>query len=326
MESHTNPLSFETIHERLVAAGFPLVGATDYDRALSFYQEHADRYKTWIDQGSHGAMEYLKRGLERRVNPRLVFPTLQGIVTVARPYSPHPVGTGDVRYARYLNGPDYHDTMKADMEHAFAEMKREYPELEYKVCVDTSAVLERSWAVLTGLGWVGKNTLLIHPQYGSFIFLGTVFTNLTFNRSPELLKDYCGNCTRCLDACPTEALTPHYLESRKCISYLTLEKRGEWEKSYSTGGFVAGCDLCQEVCPYNTKAIRYTPAAEVASHLVSDLEVLLSESEEAYRERVKGTALSRIKYPDFQRNLKAVLSSKTSETNGEITHPGKNSD
>jgi epoxyqueuosine reductase len=316
MEPHTSSpqsLSFEKIQERLIASGFPLVGGTDYDQALSFYQVHADRYQQWIDRGSHGAMEYLKRGLERRVNPRLVFPSLQGVITVARPYSPHPVGNDEIRYARYLNGPDYHDTMKADLEASFSALKLEFPELEYKVCVDTSAVLERTWAVLTGLGWVGKNTLLIHPQYGSFIFLGTVFTNLTLNRAPEILKDYCGSCTRCIETCPTEALEPHYLEARKCISYLTLEKRGDWEKDFTTRGFVAGCDLCQEVCPYNTKAVRYTPASETAPHLISDLAFLLNETEIEYRARVKGTALSRVKYPDFQRNLKAVLSLKNGE-------------
>lgn len=320
MELHTSPPaspSFENIQKRLVAAGFPLVGAVDYDRALSFYQTHADRYQTWIDRGSHGAMEYLRRGLERRLNPRLVFPALQGVVTVARPYSPHPVGTDQVRYARYLNGPDYHEQMKNDLETTFSEIKKQVPGFDYKVCVDTSAVLERSWAVLTGLGWVGKNTLLIHPQYGSYIFLGTVFTNVEFGRSPEILKDYCGNCSRCISACPTEALEPHYLEARKCISYLTLEKRGDWEQNYSTGGFVAGCDLCQEVCPYNTKAVRYVPEVETASHLVSDLELLLAETEEQYKARVKGTALSRIKYPDFQRNLKAVVSLKNRVTETE---------
>jgi epoxyqueuosine reductase len=312
VESRTS--RFEQIKSRLIDAGFPLVGGTDYDRALLFYQTHADRYEAWIDRGSHGAMEYLKRGLERRLNPRLVFPALQGVITVARPYSPHPVGENehDVRYARYLNGPDYHDTMKHDLESVFSSLKTEMPELEFKVCVDTSAVLERTWAALTGLGWIGKNTLLIHPQYGSYIFLGTVFTNLTLDREPEFLKDYCGNCNRCISACPTEALEPHYLESQKCISYLTLEKRGEWSKSFEVEGFVAGCDICQEVCPYNTKAVRYTPDVGVAPHLITDLEVLLNETEESYRSRVAGTALSRIKYPDFQRNLKAVISSRKS--------------
>lgn len=293
-------------------AGFPLVGGTDYLSALPLYREHAERYRKWVERGSHGAMAYLQRGLDRRVDPTLVFPPLQSVITVARPYSPHPVGDSKVRYARYLNGgQDYHDSMKDDLERTFSNFKVEYPELEYKVCVDTSAVLERSWAVLTGLGWIGKNTLLIHPQYGSFLFLGVVFTNLTLGQGPTLLKDYCGNCTRCLSACPTQALKPHDLEARRCISYLTLEKRGEWNdypgEKIDTRGFVAGCDLCQEVCPYNTKAARYTPPKDSEPYLKTDLEALLNETEEEYRNRVRGTALSRVKYADFRRNLKAIL-------------------
>jgi len=297
--------------ERLNEVGFPLVGGTDYLPALPLYREHAEKYRQWVERGSHGAMGYLQRGLDRRMDPTIVFPPLRSVITIARPYSPHPVGDSKVRYARYLNGEDYHDSMKDDLERTFSGFKAEIPELEYKVCVDTSAVLERSWAALTGLGWIGKNTLLIHPQYGSFLFLGVVFTNLTLEQGPTPLKDYCGNCTRCLSACPTQALKPHDLEARRCISYLTLEKRGEWEEGLAekidTRGFIAGCDLCQEVCPYNTKAARYTPPKEQAPYLKTDLEALLNETEEEYRNRVRGTALSRVKYADFRRNLKAIL-------------------
>jgi len=293
-----------------------LVGAVDYSLAQPIYQEHASRYEKWVANQSHDQMKYLERGLDRRLNPKLVFPELEGVIAVARPYAAQPVGSsapGEVRYARYLNGIDYHENMKQDLERTMEQLKStlQFPEnFSYKVCVDTSAVLERTWAVLTGLGWIGKNTLLIHPQLGSYLFLGVIFTNAKFEKSPTRLKDYCGNCTRCLQSCPTQAFTePHYLESKKCISYLTLEKRGTWEQKIDTKGFVAGCDICQEVCPYNTKAAKSAESEESAAYLVKDLTILSKETPEEYQKRVAGTALSRVKYDDFQRNLKAVISS-----------------
>lgn len=309
-------LQFSQLTPFFQAEGFPLSGAVDYESALPLYQEHANRYQAWIEAGKQGAMEYLRRGLERKKDPRLVFPNLKSVIAVAMPYGAHAVGDESARYARYLNGPDYHDVMKDSLARVFAKLKdaRELPEdFDFKICVDTSAVLERTWAVLCGLGWIGKNTLLIHPQFGSYLFLGVIFTNANFGETPKLLKDYCGSCTRCLSACPTQALSSHDLDSRRCISYLTLEKRGEWDEAFPTRGFLAGCDLCQDVCPYNTKALRYTEPSEILPHLVTNVEALEKETEVEYQARVKGTALSRVKYADFRRNLKSVISSRINE-------------
>jgi epoxyqueuosine reductase len=292
--------------EILQAEGFPVSGIVDVAVVREEYARHADRYGRWIADGKHGEMGYLSRGLDRRLNPELVFPGVKSVLAVLRPYSPHPVGNEKLRYARYLDGPDYHETIQSALERAMACWRDERgwgAEFQYKVCVDTSAVLERTWAVLAGLGWIGKNTLLIHPQLGSYVFIGVVFLNREFGASPEPLKDYCGPCDRCLRACPVGALTDHDLDSRKCISYLTLEKRGAFEQQVDLHGYVAGCDLCQEVCPYNTKAVRRTPSSQPAPHLVLDEGKLLSEVEGEYRERIRGTALSRIKFPDFKRNL-----------------------
>jgi epoxyqueuosine reductase len=288
------------------AEGFPVSGAVSFPLIESEYALHAQRYRHWIENRKHGEMQYLARGLDRRLNPRLVFPGLKTVFTVLKPYSPHPVGDESLRYARYLNGPDYHESMKAGLGRALeairnsAGMPRDF---DYKICVDTSAVLERTWAELCGLGWIGKNTLLIHPQLGSYVFIGVVFTNLESGFRPKKMKDYCGPCTRCLGACPTEALAPHDLDSRKCISYLTLEKRGPWDQTFDTKGFIAGCDLCQEVCPYNTKAVKYIPDPGVVPELVTDSAILEAETEAQYLDRVRDSALSRIRYADFRRNL-----------------------
>ncbi len=308
-ESPTN-LSFSSILPAFEAEGFPLAGAVDFNLAKNYYAEHANRYQEWIQSQKQGEMAYLERGLARRLDPKLVFPELKSVIVVAKPYSPHAVESNGLRYARYLNGPDYHEEMQAALSRSFKTLSEGCllpPDFKFKICVDTSAVLERTWAAICGLGWIGKNTLLINPQLGSYLFLGVIFTNAQFNESPKLLKDYCGNCTRCLSACPTGALSNHDLDARKCISYLTLEKRGEWEQKYPLKGFLAGCDLCQEVCPYNTKPVRNVPLGVQASYLELDQATLQNETEEQYRERVSGTALSRIKYQDFKRNLKAVL-------------------
>ncbi len=309
MEASRTDSLWDEFSSALNRAGFPVSGAVDYSRAKGLYETHAHRYRDWVNSGNHGEMGYLERGLARRLDPALVFPELQSVIAVLKPYPPHPVGDESLRYARYLNGPDYHETMKAGLEQAFSELRQTglLPEgFRYKICVDTSAVLERTWAALCGIGWIGKNTLLIHPVLGSYVFLGVVFTNASFGRDPVLLKDYCGNCTRCLKACPTEALRSHELDSRKCISYLTLEKRGEWREAIPTSGFVAGCDLCQEACPYNLKIVKSTPPCDEASHLIKDATVLEQETESAYRERVFGTALERVKYADFRRNFRAT--------------------
>ncbi|NDG84568.1 MAG: tRNA epoxyqueuosine(34) reductase QueG [Proteobacteria bacterium] len=314
---HTeSPVLWDRFKAALEDQGFPVSGVVDYEPALEFYREHSNRYREWIASGKHGEMGYLQRGLDRRLDPELVFPALESVITVLKPYSPHPAGGETLRYARYLNGPDYHIEMKSAIERAFSSLREAgaLPEgFDYKICVDTSAVLERTWAALTGLGWIGKNTLLIHPQLGSYVFIGVVFTNHRFGANPVLLKDYCGPCTRCLASCPTEAITPHDLDSRKCISYLTLEKRGAWDRAWDTKGFVAGCDLCQEVCPYNTKAVRHAPSGIMADHLVTDPERLLAETESEYRMRIEGTALERVKFADFRRNLAATQSGDRKE-------------
>ena len=292
--------------EILQSEGFPVAGIVDVAAVREEYNRHAARYGSWIADGKHGEMGYLSRGLDRRLVPEQVFPGLKSVLAVLRPYSPHPVGDVSLRYARYLNGPDYHEEMQNGLARALERWKAGLNDgggFEYKICVDTSAVLERTWAVLAGLGWIGKNTLLIHPQLGSYVFIGVVFLNREFGFRPEPVKDYCGPCVRCLKACPVDALTDHDLDSRKCISYLTLEKRGPFEKPVDLHGYVAGCDLCQEVCPYNTKPVRRIEPRPPASHLVLDQRVLELESESEYRERVRGSALSRVKFPDFKRNL-----------------------
>jgi epoxyqueuosine reductase len=250
---------------------------------------------------------------------------------VLEPYSTQPLGE-KLRFARYLRQGDYHSELKTTLEKFVDECQQVMPGLKAKVCVDTSAVLERTWAALCGLGWIGKNTLLIHPQLGSYHFIGLVIFDQQTGAGPLLHKNYCGNCDRCLKACPTQAfVAPSLLDARKCISYLTLEYRGEIAPRVQTAPWVAGCDVCQEVCPFNLKRtesetglleVRPTDATVIRTtnfnndfDFTKDVDSLLELTEEQYRARTKNSSLSRVKYAAFRRNLARILKT-TSSTEG----------
>lgn len=307
--------------------GFPLAGALDLD--LVQIQSDVHHYDQWLAAGYSGAMSYLVRGRDRRADPRLVFPEAQSILSVGQPYSAQPAGhlqpEVGPRYARYLRSTDYHEDIAERLEQLMQEVASQWSlPLQWKVCVDTSAVLERSWAALAGLGWVGKNTMLIHPQYGSYFFLGEVLISEKTGRGPTLLPNYCGNCTRCLDACPAQAFPlPRVLNATRCISYLTLEKRGEFgvpdEHKAKMGTWIAGCDICQEVCPFNTKVSKNSLTAEDQAISLNRWKELLEEDEQHYRARVKESSLSRVKPAQFSRNLANALCNALSAIKGTIS-------
>jgi epoxyqueuosine reductase len=303
---------------------FPLSGALDLDSALSSegeFAEHLKRFDSWIAQDYGGEMGYLKRGRDRRADPRILFTDAKSIFCVAVPYERNAPNDGP-RYARYLRGRDYHLVIAERLEKLMQEIAKKESGLKWKVCVDTSAVLERSWAALAGLGWIGKNTTLIHPKLGSYLFLGEVLINREVGKGPSPIPNYCGQCTRCLTACPTSAFKEAgTLDSRRCISYWTLEKRGELNLSESdrkaVGTWVAGCDICQEVCPFNIKPSReevvgidpeIAYAQQTDATRLRDWIALLEETPEQYKERVKESSLNRVKPEQFERNLAIALS------------------
>jgi epoxyqueuosine reductase len=331
---------YSLLLEKAAQHDFPLSGGIDLDAVLEKgFQEHVARFDTWLAQQFDGEMGYLRRGRDRRADPKQVFPKAQSVFCVAVPYWRQPLYDSPTspKYARYLRGPDYHRVIPERLEALLQEVQKEWPRpLEWKVCVDTSAVLERSWAAIVGLGWIGKNTTLIHPKYGSYLFLGAVLLSEKLDQGPNPLPNYCGNCTRCLDGCPTQAFTePGKLDSRRCISYWTLEKRGEIGVDESDkkkmGTWIAGCDICQEVCPFNLKPAR--EKAENTIHVsdattLADWLGLLNETTEQYRERIKDSSLERIKPAQFSRNLAIALrnalelsAKDTGADTGELQNP-----
>ncbi len=333
----TPPL-LEQLRRSALDEGFIEAGGVDLELAWPIYQEHVRKYDEWIAGGNAGDMHYLVRGRDRRADPRLVFPDVRSVFCVLAPYRKAPAGeldpTKGPRYARYLDGPDYHERVSERLDRALSRVSSDNPDLRlaWKVCVDTSAVLERTWAALSGLGWIGKNTLLIHPRHGSYTFIGVALLSVPLHSGPNLIPDYCGHCTSCLEACPTQAIEkPHLVNSRKCIAYWTLEKRGELtldkEQEKALGTWVAGCDLCQEACPFNRKVARAAQADPTLDRCetpgaieVDAWNALLAETSESYRQRVRGSALSRVKPEMFQRNLRIAL--KNSGASG-LTAPGE---
>ena len=268
---------------------------------------HADagRYLDWVDRGMAGAMGYLTdRRADLRRDPRLLLPTARSIVCVGLLYNrPEPYG-GSI--SRYACGDDYHDVLREKLERLAGSMGTH----DYKICVDTAPLLERSYAREAGLGWIGKNTCLIHEPLGSWFFLGEILTSLVLEPDAPP-PDRCGTCTRCIDACPTQAIVDggYTLDARLCISYYTIELRGPIpeEARPSIGHHVFGCDICQDVCPWNRRApVTDEPAFE-AGNSETPLEEMAALSEAEFRVRFGNSPVKRAKYAGFLRNVAIAM-------------------
>lgn len=220
---------------------------------------HADNLRDWLAQGKHGSMDYLARHVETRLDPARVLQGARTAIVVADRYAERGSVDGLTppmhgRVARYARGRDYHAVVKRRL-HALCDRLREaMPGEEFRAVVDTAPVLERELAARAGIGWVGKHTLVIRPGQGSYLLLGCVLTTATLKLAAEPVADHCGTCTRCIDACPTRAITPYSVDASRCISYLTIERRLPIDPALYApiGDWLYGCDVCQEVCPHNS--------------------------------------------------------------------------
>ena len=289
--------------------GFDLVGVADAGPART-----VPDLVRWLDAGMHGDMDYMKRTMAERVNPRSLLPGCRSVVAVAMSYrssrpdsTSFPAGDGRAWVSRYAWGRDYHRALKKALIRLGRWLEERRPGNSWRACVDTAPVLEREWAQRAGLGWIGKNTMLLNRRLGSELFLGLLLTEV------ELVADapqpeHCGTCTECLNACPTQAFAaPGLLDARRCIGYLTVEHRSEIppELRPAMGPMIAGCDICQEVCPWTRRApadlhSEFSPQPHRFRPLLTDLEAM---DEEAYREWRRGSALNRISFAQFKRNL-----------------------
>jgi epoxyqueuosine reductase len=237
--------------------GFATAGISD--AAPSRY---ADEMRHWLEAGKHGSMDYLARNVEARLDPTRLLPGARSVIMVADLYASRednqdpPLPPGHGRIARYARGRDYHVVIKKRL-HALADaLRARFPDAGFRAFVDTAPILEREYAARAGLGWIGRHTLLIHPRLGSYMLLGGLLTTLELvpPAEQEVVTDHCGTCTRCIDACPTRAITDRSVDASRCISYLTIERRAPISSEFhgSIGSWLYGCDICQEVCPHNS--------------------------------------------------------------------------
>lgn len=305
-----------TLSERVIAlalsVGFDLAGI-----AAALPTPETRFLRDWLARGFAGEMHYIGRRVEERVDPRLVLEGARSVISVGFVYDPGErgdKGSENALIARYAGGDDYHDVLidRLRAVEAGLEALARAP-VKTRSYVDTGPVQERVYAAYAGLGWIGKNTCLIHPELGSYVFLGVILTDLELEAGTRE-PDHCGSCTACLDACPTGALeAPYVLNATRCISYTTIETRGPIETHLrdAHGDNVFGCDICQEVCPWNTRSLREIPPdpfglrARISARpqwIHPTLEWILGLTEEAWRHEARGTALKRTKYRGLLRN------------------------
>jgi epoxyqueuosine reductase len=312
---HSNSDLTELIKQRARFEGFDKVGIVRCD-AL---QEEGRHLKEWLSRGFQGEMSWMQRDVDRRIDPNQIFPTARSVVVVALNYftpAKHQNDPATGKVSRYAWGDDYHEVVSEKLRSLLRWIEEVVPTAEGKVCVDIQPVMDKAWAVRAGLGWLGKHTNVITPEFGSWVFIGELLLNLDLTYDTDQIEDHCGTCTLCIDSCPTEAIVePYVLDSNKCISYATIELRGpDLPKAVSENlsGWFYGCDICQDVCPWNrfeqpTEDSRFDPRD---GNVNADLLEVIDLTPEAYAQRFRGSAMKRAKLSGLKRNARALMSER----------------
>lgn len=294
------------IREEAHRLGFAFVGFARAERM----DEEARRLEAWLQQGFHGKMGYMENYFEQRVDPRLLVDGARSVVSLVYNYYPEKkqVDPQAPQLAKYAYGEDYHFVLKSKLRALLEFIQTEIGEVNGRCFVDSAPILERDWARRAGTGWVGKNTLLIHPKAGSFFFLAELILDLELQYDGPI-KDYCGTCTRCIDACPTDAIAPqgYLMDGSKCISYLTIELREALPESFrgKMDNWMFGCDICQDVCPWNRfsqphQEPAFEPQPDLLDMTKADWEDL---TEEVFQKVFRRSAVKRAKYGGLRRNI-----------------------
>ena len=300
----------EQILQRCRSLGFSSAGVARAE-AIGYHRELIE----WLESNKHGEMSWLEKYFSQRVDPRKMLVGCRSVIAVTDWYArwkgaveEDEIPKRHGRIAKYAQGDDYHTSMKKRLISLCDELQAEYPEARFRAAVDTAPVMEREHAARAALGYVGKHTLLIEPGVGSYFFVGEILTTLELEPSEGRIEDHCGTCTRCIDACPTKAITPYSVDATKCISYLTIEHRSLIDEKYyeAMGDWIFGCDICQEVCPHNgeteaTRNVQINPA-HATKRTGFDLLEVLGWNEEDRRKAFARSAMKRAKLDMMKRN------------------------
>ncbi len=305
----------ERIKESAKKAGFELVGIA---KAEAMNDEFM-RYQEWIASGYHATMQYMERNLEKRKDIREILPGAESVIVVGLSYHTpyqHEEVKGHGKISRYAWGTDYHEILPVKMQEIVSVISAINPESQSKIYVDTGPISEKQWARKAGIGWQGKNSNIISREIGSWFFLGIIITSLPLEYDKPI-EDYCGTCTACLDACPTQAIIePYTVDAGKCISYWTIEAKPQIEIPLNIAenmeNWIYGCDICQDICPWNrfssqTNIDAFHPREQQTSF---DLESIMEMKQEDFSNRFRKSPVKRTKLAGLQRNAQALMKIK----------------
>lgn len=299
------------IRNQALSLGFDACGFAKAERL----NNEAEKLDKWLSEDRHGTMDWMASNFEKRVDPTILVPGSKTVVSLLASYH-HPshkdqiLSTSKPQIAKYAQGRDYHKVLKKNLKELFSYTNELLGGIEGRFFVDSAPVLDKAWAVKAGLGWVGKNSNILNKRIGSYFFIAELIIDAELEYDAPT-TDHCGTCTRCIDACPTDAIyEPYKVDATKCISYLTIEHKGKIEEKYHTNieNWIFGCDICQDVCPWNNKArlsnfIDFYPRQKVIEKELPDF---LNMKEEEFNSTFEGSAVRRTKFSGFSRNLEIV--------------------
>jgi len=291
--------------------GFEFCGIAQAKRL----DDDARRLEQWLNKGMHGSMKYMEKHFELRIDPERLVPGAKSVITLLINYFPANKQSNRLpKISKYAYGKDYHEVIKSKLNAFLQTLNEKIGEIHGRGFVDSAPVLERSWAQQSGLGWVGRNGNLITKQSGSFYFIATLITDLELEYDDPFVKDYCGTCSRCIDACPTDAILPgKVVDASRCISYFTIELKETLIPDTMKGKFenwLFGCDICQDVCPWNrfskaTTEAEFAPIKELFNFSFEDWEEM---TEESFKKIFKDSPIRRSKFSGIKRNLRFLRS------------------
>lgn len=300
------------IREEAIRIGFDGIGFSPAEELV----EDKVRLQKWLNNGYNAGMGYMANHFEKRVDPSKLVEGSRTVITLLKNYyqEDQTLSKNIPKISKYAYGQDYHDVIRSQLNQLFDYIRDElYPELEGRVFVDSAPLLERSLAVKAGLGWIGKHSLLINRKLGSFVFISELVVNLELPYATDFMNDACGGCTLCIDACPTQAILPgRSIDANRCISYLTIENKEDFISPEFEGqlqGWNFGCDICQDVCPWNrrsknTQEVAFSPSEALKSMTLDNWKEL---DQEKFSALFKGSAVKRAKFKGWQRNFSFVM-------------------